>query len=181
MADFLLSCFHKNPQRRPEAAALLNHRWILNHRRTLRASWTRTQGLKARSGRTDAHASVATVVERILQVQFPSIEAGCPASTTVKNRILQIGAIYDVPHLFFKCQSRKICFAGARRVMACYHPQAAESSCASILGTSIFMGVTYKRGSSLGPFLGSGVALAVVQWAIANAGLLYAQQPFMDT
>lgn len=68
MQDFLLACFQKDPQRRPAAAALLRHAWLRHQRATLRASWSRTAGLKARGGRTDAHVSVTSVVERILQV-----------------------------------------------------------------------------------------------------------------
>lgn len=69
MQDFLLACFQKDPTRRPGAAALLRHRWVRHHRATLRASWSRTAGLKARGGRTDAHVCVSAVVERILQAR----------------------------------------------------------------------------------------------------------------
>ncbi|KAK9823005.1 hypothetical protein WJX81_005420 [Elliptochloris bilobata] len=76
MQDFLLACFQKDPQRRPGAAALLRHRWVRHHRATLRASWSRTAGLKARGGRTDAHVCVSAVVERILQVEAGDAAAG---------------------------------------------------------------------------------------------------------
>ena len=76
MRDFLLACFQKDPQRRPGAAALLRHRWVRHHRATLRASWSRTAGLKARGGRTDAHVCVSAVVERILQVDAADAAAG---------------------------------------------------------------------------------------------------------
>ena len=69
MADFLLACFQKDPVRRPGAAALLRHRWVRHHRASLRASWSRTAGLKARGGRSDAHVCVSAVVERILQAR----------------------------------------------------------------------------------------------------------------
>ena len=68
MQDFLSLCFQKDPQRRPDAKALLSHRWVQYNRQTLRTSWSRTQGIKARGGKTDAHVSVSTVVERMLQV-----------------------------------------------------------------------------------------------------------------
>lgn len=70
MADFLLACFQKDPQRRPDACALLGHAWLRAQRATLRASWSRTVAARARP-RTDAHASVSSVVERILRVRTP--------------------------------------------------------------------------------------------------------------
>ncbi len=66
MQGFLLECFQKDPQRRPGAKALLRHAWLRQQRATLRSTWSNT--VKARGGRTDAHASVTNVVERILQV-----------------------------------------------------------------------------------------------------------------
>ena len=68
MTDFLQQCFQKDPQRRPTARQLLRHRWVVYNRQTLRSSWSRTQGMKSRGQKTDAHVSVSTVVERILQV-----------------------------------------------------------------------------------------------------------------
>ncbi|EIE26601.1 kinase-like protein [Coccomyxa subellipsoidea C-169] len=61
LADFLLACFQKDPQRRPDARALLGHAWLGSQRATLRASWSRTAAARARP-RTDAHASVSSVV-----------------------------------------------------------------------------------------------------------------------
>lgn len=69
MADFLLACFQKDPQARPDARALLGHAWLRSQRATLRASWSKTVGARARGQRTDAHASVSSVVERILRVR----------------------------------------------------------------------------------------------------------------
>lgn len=71
MHDFLHSCFQKDPQRRPTARELLKHRWITYNRRTLRSSWSRTQGAKSMGiQKMDAHKSVSKVVEQILQVGF---------------------------------------------------------------------------------------------------------------
>lgn len=66
MQGFLLQCFQKDPQKRPGARALLRHAWLRQQAATLRSTWSHT--VKARGGRTDAHASVTNVVERILQV-----------------------------------------------------------------------------------------------------------------
>ena len=66
MQGFLLECFQKDPQRRPGARALLRHAWLRQQSATLRSAWSNT--VKARGGRTDAHASVTDVVERILRV-----------------------------------------------------------------------------------------------------------------
>jgi len=66
MQGFLLECFQKDPQKRPDARALLRHAWLRQQRATLRSTWSNT--VKARGERTDAHASVTNVVERILQV-----------------------------------------------------------------------------------------------------------------
>ena len=66
MQGFLLECFRKDPQRRPGARALLRHAWLRQQSATLRSAWSST--VKARGGRTDAHASVTDVVERILRV-----------------------------------------------------------------------------------------------------------------
>ncbi|CAK0734185.1 hypothetical protein CVIRNUC_000395 [Coccomyxa viridis] len=65
MQGFLLECFRKDPQRRPGARALLRHAWLRQQSATLRSAWSST--VKARGGRTDAHASVTDVVERILR------------------------------------------------------------------------------------------------------------------
>jgi serine/threonine protein kinase len=73
MQDFLLLCFQKDPQRRPGAKSLLGHSWLRRQRSTLRASWSKTAGLRARAGRSDAYISVTSVVERILQVLAPSM------------------------------------------------------------------------------------------------------------
>lgn len=66
--DFLRKCFQKDPKMRPDAQALLQHEWLKYHHKTLRHSWSRTQGRRGGSGggRTDAHESVSSVVERIL-------------------------------------------------------------------------------------------------------------------
>ena len=66
MQGFLLECFQKDPQLRPGARALLRHAWLRQQSATLRSAWSNT--VKARGGRTDAHASVTDVVERILRV-----------------------------------------------------------------------------------------------------------------
>lgn len=68
MQAFLLECFRKDPQARPGARQLLRHAWLRQQRATLRSAWSNT--VKARGdGRTDAHASVTDVVERILRVR----------------------------------------------------------------------------------------------------------------
>ena len=72
MADFLQQCFQKDPVRRPGALQLLAHHWVRYHRATLRTSWSRTQGLKARGVRTDAHISVSAAVEHMLQARWPA-------------------------------------------------------------------------------------------------------------
>lgn len=41
----------QDPAARPSARELLGHSWITYNRRTLRSSWSRTRGLKARQGR----------------------------------------------------------------------------------------------------------------------------------
>ncbi|KAL3139702.1 hypothetical protein ABBQ38_004012 [Trebouxia sp. C0009 RCD-2024] len=69
MHNMLLQCFNKDPQKRPDARTLLRHPWIQHNRQTLRSSWSRTQGLKARGIRTDAHVSVNSVVERMLAAE----------------------------------------------------------------------------------------------------------------
>lgn len=69
MQDFLVKCFQKDAARRPSARRLLQHSWITYNRRTLRSSWSRTRGMKARGARTDAHTTVSTVVERMLQAE----------------------------------------------------------------------------------------------------------------
>ncbi|DBA67330.1 TPA: hypothetical protein ACH3X2_001627 [Trebouxia sp. C0005] len=69
MHNMLLQCFNKDPQKRPDARTLLRHPWIQHNRQTLRSSWSRTQGLKARGARTDAHVSVNSVVERMLAAE----------------------------------------------------------------------------------------------------------------
>ena len=66
MQGFLLECFQKDPQRRPGARAMLRKDWQRQKSATLRSAWSTT--VKARGGRTDAHASVTDVVERILRV-----------------------------------------------------------------------------------------------------------------
>jgi serine/threonine protein kinase len=72
MHDFLHSCFQKDPQRRPTARELLQHRWITYNQRTLRSSWSRTQGAKSMGiQKMDAHKSVSKVVEQILQAPPP--------------------------------------------------------------------------------------------------------------
>ncbi|KAK9805307.1 hypothetical protein WJX73_000155 [Symbiochloris irregularis] len=48
MRNFLVACFQKDPSRRPGARDLLAHRWVQYNRATLRTSWSRTKGLKAR-------------------------------------------------------------------------------------------------------------------------------------
>ena len=67
--DFLTQCFQKDPEKRPGAETLLTHPWLLINRQTLRASWSRTKDRKSRGGRTQAHVSVASVVERMLEVR----------------------------------------------------------------------------------------------------------------
>lgn len=68
MRNFLSLCFQKDPAKRPGAQTLLNHRWVQYNRATLRTSWSRTKGLKARGVRTDAHIAVSAAVELMLQV-----------------------------------------------------------------------------------------------------------------
>ncbi|KAK9810498.1 hypothetical protein WJX72_011817 [[Myrmecia] bisecta] len=85
MQEFLLQCFQKDPQKRPDARTLLRHEWIQHNRKTLRSSWTRTQGIKAMGGKTDAHVSVSSVVERMLQVEVEEAGLPFPEQTTSPN------------------------------------------------------------------------------------------------
>ena len=96
MTDFLQICFQKEPHRRPSARALLKHRWITYNRQTLRSSWSRTQGMKSRGQKTDAHVSVSTVVERILQASRPCLEQRgrtaspcCPQTCTCMDQPIE--------------------------------------------------------------------------------------------
>ncbi|PRW61538.1 MAP3K epsilon kinase 1-like isoform X2 [Chlorella sorokiniana] len=79
MRDFLLKCFQKDPAARPSARQLLQHSWITYNRRTLKSSWSRTRGLKARQAGggplAEGYTKVSTVVERILASTADS-EAG---------------------------------------------------------------------------------------------------------
>ena len=84
MHDFLHQCFQKDPQKRPAARDLLRHKWITYNRRTLRSSWNRTQGAKNIGRPTDAHKSVSTVVEQILQV--------CSALVSLLGMVLALPA-----------------------------------------------------------------------------------------
>lgn len=68
MESFLLLCFQKDPSKRPGARTLLNHHWVQYNRKTLRTSWSRTKGLKAKGIRTDGHIAVSAAVELMLQV-----------------------------------------------------------------------------------------------------------------
>lgn len=57
----------QDPSARPDARTLLQHEWITYNRRTLRSSWTRAQGYRARGAKSaEAHETVSSVVERML-------------------------------------------------------------------------------------------------------------------
>ncbi|CAL8466918.1 g6454 [Coccomyxa elongata] len=94
MADFLLACFQKDPQARPDARALLGHAWLRSQRATLRASWSKTVGARARGHRTDAHASVSSVVERILRADSEESASNGPGSETDSQQSEQTRATH---------------------------------------------------------------------------------------
>ena len=94
MQGFLLECFQKDPQRRPGARALLRHAWLRQQSATLRSAWSNT--VKARGGRTDAHASVTDVVERILRVW--GMRRLNHASALTPCHIIMLGAQACVAH-----------------------------------------------------------------------------------
>lgn len=75
MESFLLLCFQKDPSKRPGARTLLNHHWVQYNRKTLRTSWSRTKGLKAKGIRTDGHIAVSAAVELMLQAEADKFEA----------------------------------------------------------------------------------------------------------
>jgi hypothetical protein len=97
----------QDPAARPDARTLLQHEWIQYNRRTLRSSWTRTQGYRTRGGRggaAEAHESVTSVVERMLvnaeasgdddgsgrgALYAPDAAAGAPAAQTPLALALQ--------------------------------------------------------------------------------------------
>lgn len=86
MLDFLLQCFRKDPNSRPNAKDLLQHPWVLHNKRTLRSTW----GMKTAQGEpTDGvHASVATAVQRFLDADSrpASVDSrGGSESTSPKN------------------------------------------------------------------------------------------------
>lgn len=63
----------QDPGSRPSAKDLLQHPWITYNRRTLRSTWGRTRSLKTlKTKAPDAHATVASVVERILSAEARS-------------------------------------------------------------------------------------------------------------
>ena len=68
---------------RPDARGLLQHEWVQFNRRTLRGTWSKTQGFKSRAATggpkaTDAHESVNSVVARILQAEGSEDELAPP-------------------------------------------------------------------------------------------------------
>jgi hypothetical protein len=80
----------QDPSMRPDARGLLQHEWVQFNRRTLRGTWSKTQGFKSRAATggpkaTDAHESVNSVVARILQAEgsedelAPPQHGGCDA------------------------------------------------------------------------------------------------------
>eukprot|EP01025_Chloroclados_australasicus_P033324 TRINITY_DN3394_c0_g3_i2.p1 TRINITY_DN3394_c0_g3~~TRINITY_DN3394_c0_g3_i2.p1 ORF type:complete len:1167 (-),score=114.54 TRINITY_DN3394_c0_g3_i2:813-4313(-) len=72
LRDFLLKCFQKDPQNRPSAAILLQHKWIKSNIEpsTIKSSWSRvTQSRNTTINAKNAHESVKNVVARFLEVK----------------------------------------------------------------------------------------------------------------
>lgn len=69
----LLAGVPQDPSARPDARQLLQHEWVQFNRRTLRGTWSKTQGFRSRAAggpkASDAHESVNSVVARILQAE----------------------------------------------------------------------------------------------------------------
>lgn len=65
--------YMQDPSARPDARGLLQHEWVAFNRRTLRGTWSKTQGFRSRAAggpkASDAHESVNSVVARILQAE----------------------------------------------------------------------------------------------------------------
>jgi hypothetical protein len=63
----------QDPAARPDARSLLQHEWVQFNRRTLRGTWSKTQGFRSRAAAgakaADAHENVNSVVARILQAE----------------------------------------------------------------------------------------------------------------
>eukprot|EP01026_Neomeris_dumetosa_P073868 TRINITY_DN7643_c0_g4_i1.p1 TRINITY_DN7643_c0_g4~~TRINITY_DN7643_c0_g4_i1.p1 ORF type:complete len:1149 (-),score=144.29 TRINITY_DN7643_c0_g4_i1:557-3538(-) len=71
LRDFLLKCFQKDPQNRPSAQILLQHKWMRSNieSSTIKSSWNRTTSIKnLRVSAKGAHESVKNVVARFLAV-----------------------------------------------------------------------------------------------------------------
>jgi hypothetical protein len=75
----------QDPSARPDARGLLQHEWVQFNRRTLRGTWSKTQGFKSRAAggpkASDAHESVNSVVARILLAEGSEDELALPRSS----------------------------------------------------------------------------------------------------
>ncbi|KAI8113878.1 hypothetical protein M9434_002006 [Picochlorum sp. BPE23] len=67
--DFLLSCFDKDPMKRPSAQALTMHPWIVQNRKSIKSLWGQT--IKADSN-DQYDAGVASVVQRLIAADLTS-------------------------------------------------------------------------------------------------------------
>lgn len=81
----LLLSHVQDPSARPDARGLLQHEWVQFNRRTLRGTWSKTQGFKSRAAggpkASDAHESVNSVIARILHAEGSEEDVGASRSS----------------------------------------------------------------------------------------------------